>query len=203
MKYTDLAALWWKTSIDPDNPVRDPRPIALTVYDELTFTYEFEIDPETGEVTLSMNYVIGKMRDLWIFQWFLIVIPLTAHYNATGCFRLNGQQISIETIHDSIHNQGIQMSTVNFQGTVIIDNTAYFSKVSIGTEKLEMLKLKTIGVIIVVAGFYFLWNYLTWIFFGKPELWSDWYAWFLGHNLDLWALSLPLLGLPLLFKKSS
>ena len=29
--------------------------------------------------------------------------------------------------------------------------------------------------------------------------WSGWYAWFLGHNMDLWALSLPLFGLPLLF----
>jgi len=82
--------------------------------------------------------------------------------------------------------------------------TAYFSKKSIGTEKLEMLKLRTIGVIIVVAGFYFLWNYLNWFFFGKLEIWSGgWYAWFLGHNLDLWALSLPLLGLPLLFKRHS
>ena len=79
---------------------------------------------------------------------------------------------------------------------------AYFSKKSIGTEKLEMLKLKTVGVIIVVAGFYFLWNYFSGIIFAA-ELWSDWYAWFLGHNLDLWALSLPLLGLPLLFKKRS
>ncbi|MCJ7622669.1 MAG: hypothetical protein MUO76_04135, partial [Anaerolineaceae bacterium] len=75
--------------------------------------------------------------------------------------------------------------------------TAYFSKKSIGTEKLESLKLKTVGAIIVVAGLYFLWNYLTGIIFGA-ELWSDWYAWFLGHNLDLWALSLPLLGMPLL-----
>jgi len=64
------------------------------------------------------------------------------------------------------------------------------------------LKLKTVGVIIVLAGLYFLWNYVTGIIFGA-ELWSDWYAWFLGHNLDLWALSLPLLGLPLLFKKRS
>jgi hypothetical protein len=80
--------------------------------------------------------------------------------------------------------------------------TAYFSKKSIGTEALETLKLKTVGVIIVVAGFYFLWNYLTGIIFG-PELWSYWYAWFLGHNLDLWALSLPLIGMPLLFEKLS
>jgi hypothetical protein len=125
MKYTDLAALWWKTSIDPDNPTRDPRPIALTVYDELTFTYELRIDPETGEATLSMNYVIGKMRELWVF-WWLIVLPVTAHYNATGCYKLNGQQISEETIHDFISNQEIKMSIVNFQATVILDHTAYF-----------------------------------------------------------------------------
>jgi hypothetical protein len=125
MKYTNLAALWWKPSIDPNNPVRDPRPIALTIYDELTFTYELEINPETGEATLSMNYVIGKMRDLWVF-WWLIFLPVTVHYNATGCYRLNGQQISEETIYDFIRNQGIKMSTVNFQGTVILDHSAYF-----------------------------------------------------------------------------
>jgi len=76
--------------------------------------------------------------------------------------------------------------------------TAYFTKKSIGTETWETLKLRTVGAIIVALGLYFLWNYLTWIFFGG---WSDWYAWFLGHNLDLWMLSLPLVGLPLLFKR--
>lgn len=79
--------------------------------------------------------------------------------------------------------------------------TAYFTKKSIGKVTLEMLKLKTLGAIIVALGLYFLWNYLTWIFFGRPELWSGWYAWFLGHNLDLWVLSIPLVGLPLLFKR--
>lgn len=81
--------------------------------------------------------------------------------------------------------------------------SVYFAKKSIGTEVLIMLKLKTVGLIIFIAGFYFLWNYLAWFFFGKPELWSDWYAWFLGHNLDLWVLSLPLIGIPLLLKKFS
>jgi hypothetical protein len=77
--------------------------------------------------------------------------------------------------------------------------TAYFAKKSIGTATLQELKLKTIGAIILAFGMYFLWNYLTWIFFGGNYLWSDWYAWFLGHNMDLWMLSLPLLGIPLLF----
>lgn len=81
--------------------------------------------------------------------------------------------------------------------------TAYFSKESIGTETLEKLKLKTIGAIIVALGLYFLWNYLTWIFFGRNEVWSNWYAWFLGHNLDLWVLSIPLVGLPLLFERKT
>jgi len=74
--------------------------------------------------------------------------------------------------------------------------TAYFAKKSVGAESMQKLKLKTIGAILIVFGLFFLWNYLTWIFFGG---WSSWYAWFLGHNLDLWMLSLPLLGLPLLF----
>lgn len=133
MKYRDLAAFWWKTSIDPNNPLRDPRPIALTIYDELTFTYRLEIDPDSGEAILSMNYTIGRMRDLWVF-WWLIFLPITAHYNSTGCYRLNGQMISDETIHDFLSNQGIKMSIVNFQATVILDHSAYFESAGIDVQ---------------------------------------------------------------------
>ncbi|MBT0159147.1 hypothetical protein G4O51_04100 [Candidatus Bathyarchaeota archaeon A05DMB-2] len=80
---------------------------------------------------------------------------------------------------------------------------AHFTGKSIGTETFEKLNLRTLGVIVVALGLYFLWNYLTWIFFGGNNLWSDWYAWFLGHNLDLWLLSLPLVGMPLLFKRQA
>jgi hypothetical protein len=125
MKYNDLAAFWWKTSIDPSNPARDPRPIALTIYDELTFTYRLQIDSNTGEATLSMNYTVGRMRDLWVF-WWLVFVPVTVHYNSTGCYRLNGEQISEETIHNFLRNHGIKMSIVNFQATVILNHTAYF-----------------------------------------------------------------------------
>ena len=38
---------------------------------------------------------------------------------------------------------------------------AYFSKKSIGAETYGQLKMKTVGVIIVAAGSYFLWNYWT------------------------------------------
>jgi len=139
MKYTDLAALWWKTSIDPDNPSRDARPIALTVYDELTFTYKLEINPETGEATLNMNYDIGKMRELWLFTWLLVLpIPL-GHYNSTGCYTLKGQQISTETIHDFLQNQGIMMSTVNFQATAILNHTAYFESQGTNVQDNEVI----------------------------------------------------------------
>jgi hypothetical protein len=81
--------------------------------------------------------------------------------------------------------------------------TAYFAKKSIGTETVGKLELETIGAITIALGLFFLWNYLTWIFFGRDEIWSNWYGWFLGHNLNLWLLSIPLLGLPLLFKKKA
>jgi len=79
---------------------------------------------------------------------------------------------------------------------------AYFAgkSISTGAASFEKLDLRTLGAIIVALGLYFLWNYLTWMFFGG---WNDWYAWFLGHNLNLWLLSLPLVGLPLLFKRQA
>jgi hypothetical protein len=75
----------------------------------------------------------------------------------------------------------------------------YFAKKSIGTPEWAQLKIGTIGAIITMLGLFFLWNYLTWIFF---DGWNEWYAWILGHNLDLYLLVLPLLGVPLLFYKN-
>ena len=77
----------------------------------------------------------------------------------------------------------------------------FFAKRSVGVETLQDLKLRPLGAIVLSLGMYFLWNYLTWIFFGRSELWSDWYAWFLGHNLDLWLLSIPLVGIPLMLEQ--
>lgn len=77
--------------------------------------------------------------------------------------------------------------------------TTKFTKKSWGAESLEALNLRATGALITFLGLWFLWNYLSWIFFGTDALWSAWYAWFLGHNLDLWLLSIPLVGLPLLY----
>jgi hypothetical protein len=125
-----------------------------------------------------------------------------------------------------LNNSGMWMSTLLSKGTQYVgafpENllsfvltvyglaalaayTAYFTGKSLshGAEAFEKLNQRTLGGIILALGLYFLWNYLTWIFFGGNLLWSDWYAWFLGHNLDLWMLALPLVGLPLLFKRSN
>jgi hypothetical protein len=75
---------------------------------------------------------------------------------------------------------------------------AFFTKRYVRTETLERNK---IGFIVFALGMYFLWNYLTWIFFGGDWVWSIWYAWFLGHNLDLWLLSAPLVGVALMFER--
>jgi len=71
----------------------------------------------------------------------------------------------------------------------------YFAKKSKHAISVDTVSRGGIGVILTTLGTYFLWNYLTWIFFGG---WNNWYAWILGHNLDLWMLSLPLAGIPLL-----
>ncbi len=81
--------------------------------------------------------------------------------------------------------------------------SAYFTKKSIGTETLKELNLHTVGVIVTLVGLYFGLNYVMWIFLDSVGGWGTWYAWILGHNLDLWAMSLPLVGLPLLFYGNS
>jgi hypothetical protein len=79
----------------------------------------------------------------------------------------------------------------------------FFARKSIGTASLEKLNIHTIGVIVTLVGLYFGLNYVMWIFLGSVGGWGMWYMWILGHNLDLWAMSLPLVGLPLLFYRRS
>lgn len=78
---------------------------------------------------------------------------------------------------------------------------AYFTRKSSGIQTVQELKLRTIGAIILALGLYFLWNYLSWVILADAE-WNIWYAMFLGHNLNLWMLALPLVALPLLIYKN-
>jgi hypothetical protein len=78
---------------------------------------------------------------------------------------------------------------------------AYFAKKSFGTESFDKLDLYKIGLILTFFGLYMDVNYVLWLLFGSVGGWGSWYAWMLGHNMDQWLLALPLLGLPLLFRK--
>ena len=80
--------------------------------------------------------------------------------------------------------------------------TGILAKQAVKTETLQNLKMRRIGIVILALGSYFLWNYLSWVIFAG-NIWNDWYRWFLGHNMDLWMLSLPLLGVPLLFANNA
>jgi hypothetical protein len=79
---------------------------------------------------------------------------------------------------------------------------AYFTKKSINDQNLENINLRKVGLIITFLGLYFLIIYVMWLLLGSVGGWSDWYSWFLGHNVELWMMAIPLVGVPLLFKKS-
>jgi len=122
MKYTDLTALWWRTWIDPDNPTfQNSWPLALPVYDELTFTYELTINPSTGTATLQEDHVIGRMRHLFVG----IIPALWVYCNSTGTYGMLGRQLADDTIYDYIENNGLEMSIINFQTSVMTDHETY------------------------------------------------------------------------------
>ncbi len=77
---------------------------------------------------------------------------------------------------------------------------AYFSKKTIGKDNLTGFDLKKVGLILTTTGMYLTLMLLLWFIFGSVGGWGSWYAWLLGHGyLDLWGLTLPFVGLPLLF----
>ena len=125
MKYTNLTALWWRTWINPDNPhFNNSWPVALTVYDELAFTYKLTIDPDSGTATLQENHVIGRMRHM-----FVGVIPfplLCTYYNSTGHYGTFGKvKLDDSTIYDFIQDNNLKMSIINFQTSVMADHETY------------------------------------------------------------------------------
>jgi len=121
MRYTNLTAVWWRMYIDPANPTYERNfPIAITTYEELTFTYKLTIDPSERTAKVTANYVIGRMTNLWMINW----LPLfVTHYNSTGAYFRNGTQISDETIHQFLDRQHIKMSIVLFQNSLVLDHT--------------------------------------------------------------------------------
>jgi hypothetical protein len=80
---------------------------------------------------------------------------------------------------------------------------AFFTRKSSGAKSLADINIHTVGVIVTLVGLYFAVHYVMWIFLGSVGGWGTWYAWMMGHNLDLWAMSLPIAGVPLIFYRKS
>ncbi len=118
MTYENLAAIWWLISIDPENASYTSIPVAVSVYEELTFTYDLIFNEENNTAVVESNYVIGRMNDLWAFDKANLV-----HYNSTGGYRLNKSKYSDETIYQFLHRHGISMSIVLFQASAMLDQT--------------------------------------------------------------------------------
>jgi hypothetical protein len=175
-----------------------PIPISLLIY-ELPLLIESIIIPA---VLFKLSYELKPNKPLTgAIKWGLIAGTIYVLV-----FWLTSTAIWISTVL----RQGLQylitypenllsFSLSAFGMLALTIFVAYFTKKSAGTTNIEKLDTQTIGAIITMLGLFYLWNYLSWIFFGRDETWSYWYLWFLG-NLNLWLLSIPLVGLPLLFK---
>ena len=131
MRYTNLTAILWRVYLDPDNATYKTTPVAITVYEELTFTYDLVFDAEGNMATITSNYVIGEMTDLWVVGSWFWFIPVIVHYNSTGCYYLNGDVYSDETIYEFLHEHNISMSIVLFQASAVLDSA---TKSSVGGE---------------------------------------------------------------------
>lgn len=79
---------------------------------------------------------------------------------------------------------------------------AVYAKKSAGTDALTGLNLKSAGIIVTAFGLYFDIIFFLWLLFGSVGGWNLWHTFFIYHNVDLWIMSLPLVGLPLLFLKN-
>jgi hypothetical protein len=129
MRYTNMTAIWWQTNMDPSHPRKDF--IAITKYDELTFTYNLTLNPTDGTATLTASYVIERITDLWLFAGgpLGLLFPglLSVHYNSTGGYGLNGRILeNTDNVYQFLQKKGIKMSIVQFQSTVVLDHTATF-----------------------------------------------------------------------------
>lgn len=90
------------------------------------------------------------------------------------------------------------LTTVGLLAVAIF--AAYFSMKTIRARDITKLNLKRVGLIIVAFGLYFDIIFVMYLFLGAVGGWGDWYAWFFGHNMDLWLLILPTAGVPFLFQ---
>jgi len=120
MRYKNLMAIWWSLNRNGGKPGFNPFPMALTVYDELSFSYRLVLDPAQGTAKLYLSYTIGEVRDLWLLGWFGF-LPILVHYNDTGAYTVN-KRVSDENVHRFLVKNNIKMSLILFQRSLVIDH---------------------------------------------------------------------------------
>jgi len=108
LKYTNLNAIWWKINPDPFFPTADlVTPRGFAQYSELSFNYALAIDPNSKTATLTSNYTIGRMSDLYILS------PTPAvHLNSTGTYNLSGSTINSQNIYQFLQSKQLKISIV-------------------------------------------------------------------------------------------
>jgi hypothetical protein len=182
----------------------------------------YRISRGLNSLTYSLGYVLPAVLESTIIPITILILAykLSPHKPIKKAIKWAMISGTVLVFVYWLLNTGIWALTLPVKGTVYIRDypqlmvafistaagllalalySVYATKKLSGTQTLQTLNLKPVGVLVTGLGVWYLWNYLTWIFFGGNYMWSDWYAWLLGHNMDLWMLSLPLVGLPLLF----
>jgi hypothetical protein len=154
------------------------------------FIFAYTLNPnKPAKSTARWGYIVAA---LYVFVFWLINSGI---WQSTIFSAFTGKGISyLITYPQHLVSFGLTLFGLLALGIY----TAYHVVKAGAVGSLREVNFRALGVILTALGMFYLWNYLSWIFFGSTSFWSDWYAWLLGHNLDLWMLSLPLVGLPLL-----
>jgi hypothetical protein len=84
---------------------------------------------------------------------------------------------------------------------ILLVFSAHFAWGTIKNGNCVSLNLRRVGLILTCFGLYFDIIFVMFLFLDAVGGWGSWYAWFFGHNMDLWLIVLPLIGLPLMIWK--
>ena len=148
----------------------------------------FELSPKKSERDVKKWAWISGTAYLFVF-WF--------NYTMQWIAALIHKGISFVVLYP-MNAFGFALTAV---GLLLLTMFAAFSfRRTLGKGKVNGLDLKRIGVIAIAFGLYFDLTFFLWILFGSVGGYNMWHTFFVYHNVDLWCLTLPLAGLPLLFQ---
>jgi hypothetical protein len=176
-----------------------PTVVEAVILPIVLFIFAFKLNPNKPlKGAIKWGLISGTIFVVvfWLINtgmWVSVIREKGIEYLWKSVTQVNGA--AVVTLHPE---HLVSFVTTAFGLLALAIYAAYFTKKSSRTETLQNLKVGTIGVMVLALGMYFFWNYFSWVFFAG-NTWNNWYAWFLGHNLDLWMLALPLVALPLLY----